>query len=201
MKLHLTLRSVLLIPTYHLPAPMQFQTDYPGAVAAFKGEACFTLDYSRDRILHCLSQLDDTQVWQRSFPGANAVGNGVLHVAGNLRQWIAVGCDPGNDPTQTQPAPGSKTDDRDRPAEFSCTGGYTADQLADHLRQAVEDAKATIQSLNKDHLLEPRVIQGFAVTGTGAVWHSVSHLEGHAQETVFATRLILGAAYRFKDQY
>lgn len=175
---------------------MQFQTDYPGAVAAFKGEACFTLDYSRDRILHCLSQLDDTQIWQRCFPGANAVGNVALHVAGNLRQWITVGCDP-----TPANAPGSKQDNRDRSAEFSCTGGYTAEQLADQLRQAVDDAEATIRSLNKDHLLETRTIQGFAVTGMGAVWHSVSHLEGHAQETVFATRLILGETYRFKDRY
>ncbi|MEM7625365.1 MAG: DUF664 domain-containing protein [Planctomycetota bacterium] len=170
---------------------MHFQTDYPGAVAAFKGEACFTLDYSRDRLLHCLAQLDEVQVWHRSFPGANAVGNIVLHVSGNLRQWITVGCDPTR----------SKPDERDRPAEFSATFGMTPDRLADQLRAAVDEAKQTVQSLNKDHLLAPRTIQGFTTTGMGAVWHSVSHLEGHAQETIFATRLILGEAYRFKDVY
>ena len=173
---------------------MQFQTDYPGAVAAFKGEACFTLDYSRDRLLHCLDQLDETQVWQNAQPGMTAVGNIVLHVAGNLRQWITVGCDPHQ----------VLDDDRDRPAEFAATAessGMSPTLLADHLRVAVDDAKQTIQSLNKDHLLESRTIQGFDVTGMGAVWHSVSHLEGHAQETIFATRLILGYAYRFKDQY
>ncbi|MEO1235912.1 MAG: DUF664 domain-containing protein [Planctomycetota bacterium] len=170
---------------------MHFQTDYPGAVAAFKGEAGFTLAYSRDRLLHCLDQLDEPQVWQRAAPGMNAVGNVVLHVAGNLRQWITVGCDP----TRSLP------DGRDRPAEFSATFGMTPGQLADHLRAAVDDATATVHRLNKDHLLEPRTIQGFEVTGMGAVWHSVSHLEGHAQETVFATRLILGDAYRFKDAY
>lgn len=169
---------------------MQFQTDYPGAVAAFKGEACCTLDYSRDRLLHCLAQLDQTQVWHRAFPGANAAGNIVLHVAGNLTQWITVGC-----------APGRLQDQRDRPAEFSATGGKTPDQLADHLRAAVGAAKQTIRSLNKDHLLAPRTVQNFEVTGTGAVWHSVAHLEGHAQETIFATRLILGDAYRFKAMY
>ena len=170
---------------------MKFETDYPGAVAAFKGEAAFTLDYSRDRMLHCLEQLNETQVWQRAAPDMNAVGNVVLHVCGNLRQWITAGCDP----TQSLP------DDRDRPAEFAATGGSTPDQLAERLRAAVDDAKQTLACLNKDHLLEPRTVQGFEVTGMGAVWHSVSHLEGPAQETVFATRLILGGAYRFKDQY
>lgn len=173
---------------------MQFRTDYPGAVAAFKGEACFTLDYSRDRLLHCLDQLNEPQVWQRAAPGMNAVGNVVLHVAGNLRQWITIGYDPAQ----------SLQDDRDRPAEFSATRescGLAPSQLADHLRSAIDDAKQTIASLNKDHLLEPRTIQGFDVTGMGAIWHSTSHLEGHTQETIFATRLILGDAYHFKDQY
>ncbi|MBB6428450.1 DinB family protein [Algisphaera agarilytica] len=174
---------------------MQFQTDYPGAVAAFKGEACFTLDYSRDRLLHCLKQLDAEQIWQRPHPAMNAVGNIVLHVSGNLRQWITVGCDPME----------SMPDDRDRPAEFAAARdnpvASTPTELADHLRVAVDDAKDIIESLNKDNLLEPRNIQGFDVTGMGAVWHSVSHLEGHAQETIFATRLLLGDAYRFKDQY
>ena len=172
----------------------QTQTDYPGAVAAFKGEACFTLDYSRDRLLHCLDQLDETQLWHKPHPPMNAIGNIVLHVAGNLRQWITVGCDP----MQSLP------DDRDRPAEFAATRescGMTPAQLAEHLRAAVDDAKDTIQDLNKDDLLEARTVQGFAVTGMGAVWHSVAHLEGHAQETIFATRLILGDAYRFKDAY
>jgi len=173
---------------------MQFQTDYPGAVAAFKGEACFTLGYSRDRIRHCLEQLDEDQVWQRAFPRANAIGNLVGHVAGNLTQWITVGCTPA-------PGPGSVRDQRDRPAEFSATGGIAPAQLIDQIRRAVEDAQQTIQSLNKDHLLAPRAIQGFEVTGMGAVWHCVSHLEGHAQETIFATRLILGECYRFKDHY
>ena len=168
--------------------PFKPQTHYPGAVAAFKGEACFTLDYSRDRILHCLSQLTDEQVWSRPHPAMNSIGNIVLHVCGNLTQWITT--------------PGRKLPDtRDRPAEFAATGGYTTTQLADQLRAAVDDAKATIQSLNKDHLLAARHIQIAEVTGMGAIWHSVAHLEGHAQETIYATRLILGDSYRFKDNY
>lgn len=170
---------------------MQFTTSYPGAVAAFKGEACFTLDYARDRILHCLAQLDEEQLWHRPHPAMNAVGNIVLHVCGNLRQWITVGCD----------RVAALEDDRDRPAEFAATGGFAADQLADRLRDAVEAAKTTIMTLDKDDLLRARFIQIADVTGFGAIWHSVAHLEGHAQETIYATRLMLGERYRFKDEY
>ena len=78
---------------------------------------------------------------------------------------------------------------------------HSTGRSAEILRVAVDDAKQTLHSLNKAHLLEPRTIQGLDVTGIGAVWHSVSHLEGHAQETIFAARLLLGDAYRFKEQY
>lgn len=172
----------------------QPQTDYPGAVACFKGEACFTLDYSRDRILHCLAQVTDEQAWSRPHPAMNSVANVVLHLCGNLTQWITVGCDP------TQ----ARADQRDRPAEFAATfesTGYTTQDLADQLTAAVDAAKATIESMSKDHFLESRFIQITNVTGMGAVWHSVAHLEGHAQETIYATRLMLGDAYRFKDEY
>lgn len=173
---------------------MQFQTRYHGAVDAFKREACFTLDYSRDRMLHCVGQLSSDQLWHRPHPEMNAVANIVLHVCGNLTQWITVGCDP----MQSMP------DQRDRPAEFAARpddNAPGAEALATKLCVVVDDAKATIRDLNKDDLLEAREVQGFPVTGMGAIWHSVSHLEGHAQETIYATRLILGEAYRFKDRY
>ena len=170
---------------------MEFELDYPGAVAAFKGEACFTLAYSRDRMLHCVAQLSQDDLWWRPQPGMNAVGNVVLHVCGNLRQWVVTGCDPA----------GQREDDRQRDAEFSATGGHTGEQLTGLLNRTVEEAQATIRAMNKDDLLRPRFIQIAEVTGMGAVWHSVAHLEGHAQEAIYATRLRLGDRYRFKDQY
>lgn len=174
---------------------MRFETDYPGAVAAFKGEALHTLDDGHARFRHVLGQLDDTQVWHRPHPGMNAVGNLVLHVGGNLTQWIAVGCDTARD--SGGPAP----DVRDRPAEFAALGGLTAAGLGRRLDAAVAAAAMTIGRLNKDHLLEPRDIQGFRVTGMGAVWHSVAHLQAHAQEAVYAARLILAGGYRTRDTY
>ena len=177
---------------------LHFPTDPPGAVAGFKAEAAFTLQYSRDRLLHCLGQLDFDQLWRRpgdpaAAPPMNAVGNTVLHVCGNLTQWIVVGCDP----------TGERVDRRDRPAEFA-TGpesGLDATALSQRLTETVAAALTTIDQLNKDHLLEARHIQGFTPTRMGAIWHSVSHLEGHAQETVYATRLMLGRAYRFQTLY
>lgn len=170
---------------------MLFETDYPGAVAAFKGEAVFTLDDAHTRFRHVLDQLDDTQVWHRPHPGMNAVGNLVLHVCGNLTQWIVVGCDPGR----------ARSDERERPSEFAADRRTPRAELSQQLDDVVKQAAQTLAGLNKDHLLEARGIQGFDVTGMGAVWHSVAHMQAHAQEAVYATKLMLGTGYRVRDVY
>jgi len=168
--------------------PFTPKTDYPTISQAFRGEACYTLDYSRDRILHCLHQLRDEQLWSRPREPMNAIGNVVLHVCGNLRQWLVAGL---------TDAP----DTRDREAEFAQRQIIPRDELVAMLTAAVDEAKAAIIAADDDQLLRPRYIQVARVTGLGAVWHSVAHLEGHAQETIYATRLILGPSYRFKDSY
>src|SRR5262245_29165669 len=39
------------------------------------------------RIEHCLAQLNDEQVWWRPTESMNSIGNLLLHLAGNVRQW------------------------------------------------------------------------------------------------------------------
>jgi hypothetical protein len=167
-----------------------FRIDYAAVPQAFRDEACFTLDYSRDRFLHALHQHDDDTLWWRPHPAMNAAGNLTLHVCGNLRQWIVIGC-----------APSRPADDRKRPDEFAARSGFNVAELAQRLRDTVDEAKRIILSLNDAELLRPRFIQIADVTAIGAVWHSVAHLEGHAQELIYLTRLKLGDRYRFKDAY
>jgi hypothetical protein len=59
--------------------------------AAVGAAAAHELDSALERIKHCLSQLNDAQVWHCSQPGLNSLGNLVLHLCGNLRQWVVAG--------------------------------------------------------------------------------------------------------------
>jgi hypothetical protein len=158
--------------------------------AGTRAEACFTLGYARDRMLHALGQLSDEQAWWRPDERMNAAGNVVLHVCGNLRQWIVVGV-----------GRGGAGDDRDRAGEFAARGGWTVEALSDRLRATVAEAVAVVEGVDEAGLLATRHVQVGEVTGLGAIWHSVAHLEGHAQEMIYLTRLQLGEAYRFKDVY
>lgn len=162
--------------------------DYAQVSDGFRNEACFTLDYSRDRMVHCLRQLTDEQIWWRPNDQMNAAGNIVLHVCGNLRQWIVVNLT-------------GQPDDRDRPAEFACREPIAGETLIAKLTATVDQAKAAIEGAEDAELLRVRFVQVAECTGMGAVWHSVSHLEGHAQEMIYITRLQRGEAYQFQSRY
>jgi hypothetical protein len=137
-----------------------------------------------DRVKHCLGQLDDAQVWWRPHGSLNSVGNLVLHLCGNLRQWVVSGV-------------GGAPDTRDRPAEFSEQGPIPRAELIRRLDAVAAEADAALASLEEPRLLEPRRIQGFDETVMSAVWESLAHLSGHTQEVVYITRLQLGDRYKF----
>ena len=147
-------------------------------------EAANELTSALARIKHCLDQLTDEQVWRRSQPSLNSIGNLTLHLCGNLRQWIVAGL-------------GGAADVRDRPAEFTERGPIPKDELVRRLNAVVSEAKAVLGKLTARHLLEARRIQGFDMTGLKAIFDSVPHFRGHTREIIHMTRLQLGDAYKF----
>jgi hypothetical protein len=160
---------------------MMTAADLAGAVGT---EAAKELSSALDRIKHCLGQLSDEQVWWRSQPGLNSIGNLILHLCGNLRQWIVAGL-------------GKASDIRDRPAEFAERGPIPKDELVRKLEAVVRECKEVLRRQSAQQLLEVRCIQGFNVTGLAAIFDSVPHFRGHTQEIVYMTRLQLGDAYQF----
>ena len=138
-----------------------------------------------EKIEHCLSQLEDHDIWWRPYQEHNAIGNIILHLCGNLGQWIIHGV--------TQ-----KPDTRDRPAEFAQRGAIPKQQLLDWISQTITKADEVIAAQSEATLLEPRKVQGFEVNVQSAIHHSVSHLIGHTQEIIWITRLRTGPDYRFR---
>jgi hypothetical protein len=151
--------------------------------AAVGKEAAQELTSALAKIKHCLGQLTDEQVWRRSHPAMNSIGNLILHLCGNLRQWIVAGL-------------GGGTDTRNRPAEFSERGPIPKDELLRKLETTVSEAKALLERQSARALIELRHIQGFNVTGLAAIFDSVPHFRGHTQEIIHITRSQLGDAYQ-----
>jgi hypothetical protein len=154
-------------------------------MAGFLFESRRNLLASLARIEHCLEQLSEEQMWQRPQPEMNAIGNLLLHLAGNVGQWIVAAVE--NVPST-----------RDRPVELSERGPIPKDVLGQNLRGTVDRAAALIISIKTpEELLAPRRIQGNDTCVLTAIYHGVSHFEGHTQEIISMTRQMLGDKYRF----
>jgi hypothetical protein len=152
--------------------------------AAVGTEAGNELTSALAKIRHCLAQLTDAQVWWRPQPSLNSIGNLILHLCGNVRQWLVAGL-------------GGSPDSRDRPTEFSARGSLPKADLLHQLETVIGEARDVLARVTARHLLEPRRIQGFDVTGLAALFDSVPHFRGHAQEIISMTRLQLGDTYQF----
>jgi hypothetical protein len=152
--------------------------------AAVGAEAAKELTSALGRVKHCLGQLTDEQVWRRPQPSLNSIGNLILHLCGNLRQWVVAGV-------------GGAADARDRPAEFAQRGPIPKAEVLATLDAVVGEARGVLGGLTARQLLEVRRIQGFDVTALAAVFDSVPHFRGHTQEIVHMTRSQLGDGYQF----
>jgi uncharacterized damage-inducible protein DinB len=149
---------------------------------ATDGLARDLLDHSAERLTHYLGQIErcaglltTEQLWNRPNAHVNSVANLILHLTGNVRQWILGGV-------------GGEMVERDRPAEFAARDGRPASEVVPPLRDAVERAIATMRGLDALRLAEPRTIQGYPVRVGVAVLHVVEHFAYHAGQIVHATK-------------
>ena len=131
------------------------------------------------RIGACLDQLSFEQIWWRQVDTQNAVGNLVLHLCGNVRQWIIGGL-------------GGQPDIRERDKEFAARDSVPADQLKAALGKTVNEAVAVLEGLTAQQLVERRTIQGYEKSVLEAVYHVVEHFSHHAGQILYATKLLTG---------
>lgn len=155
-------------------------------VQTFQHEAQRVLEHCHRKIHHCVGQLSDDQIWWRPNEGQNSIANLILHLIGNVRQWIISGV-------------GAEPDTRDRPAEFADRSLISRAEVLSRLDTLIKEAHAVLASLDAENAIRPRRIQGFdGETGISAIFHSVAHFYGHMQEITFMTRMQLGDAYQFE---
>jgi uncharacterized damage-inducible protein DinB len=146
---------------------------------AFVGYSCDKLQQLTERICGCLDRLNHEQVWYRGGGNENAIGNLILHLCGNLRQWIGFGVD-------------GQPDVRSRDEEFAARGGLANHELKNRLRSTVTDTVRIIRSLTPERLEQTTQIQGYRVTVLQAVYHGVEHFSGHAGQIIFSTKHFTG---------
>ena len=136
------------------------------------------------RLEQALSMLDEEHLWVKEGEATNSVGNILLHMEGNLRQWIIV-------------AIGRGADKRDRPAEFSARETHTRAELSALLHATVLEACSTLALATAEDLARPRRIQVYDVTGYEAVYHAVEHFSYHLGQVIHIVKQRTGRDLRF----
>jgi len=154
----------------------------------FIRNALFRLDESMRMITKSLQFLDETTIWKKPNNASNSVGNIMVHLCGNISQYILSGL-------------AEQGDTRNRDQEFSITGGMSKTALQAKLQQVIEAAKKVIEKSTPEQLLKQYSVQGFQLSGMGIVLHVVEHLSYHTGQLAFYTKLIKDQDLGFYDGF
>jgi len=141
------------------------------------------------KIERCLNLLTDEQIWWRPNSESNSIGNLLLHLSGNARQWIVCGV-------------GGAADARDRDAEFAQRKTIPREELRSILKQTLREVDGTLAQFDPDNLTETRTIQGLDVSVLEAILHVVEHFSMHTGQIILMTKMLTQedlAFYEFID--
>ena len=147
--------------------------------------AALFLEFSRKKLFcqywpqmkACVESLTTEQIWWRPNEASNSIGNLLLHLNGNVRQWLVASFN-------------RDEDRRDRPAEFAAKDGATAAELLERLSATLDEAAKVLDRLTAAELLAPYEIQGYHVRGLDAVYQVVEHFGLHHGQIIYITKLL-----------
>jgi len=138
------------------------------------------------KIRAAVETMPPERLWWRPDDRSNSVGNLLLHLSGNVRQWLISGV-------------GGHPDVRKRNLEFAARGGASAAGMLDGLDATLREADGVLRVLLPSELLERRSIQGRDTTVMEAVYHVVEHFSGHTGQIIWIAKMSNPGAVRFYD--
>lgn len=138
------------------------------------------------KIRLAVKDLSYDEVWRRANDESNSIGNLLVHLAGNIRQWIVAGI-------------GGEPNDRDRAEEFEIRKGPPLAELLSLLDAAVVDADRVIASLTESDLLGDRTIQSRQTNVMAAVYHVVEHFSMHTGQIILMAKSYRPGSVKFYD--
>lgn len=141
-------------------------------------------DESQVRIHRCLDLLNEDECWFRPNPASNSIGNLVLHLNGNIRQWILTGLD-------------QQPDHRIRQAEFDEIGPIPVADLRKRLDLTMAEVVEALNRLDSSLLTKEISIQGFRESGISILIHVVEHFSYHTGQITYITKMLKNRDLRY----
>jgi len=145
------------------------------------------LKYSRRKLLleywprlrSSVQPLTDQQIWWRPNGASNSIGNLLLHLNGNVGQWLVA------------PFNGYR-DERNRAVEFRERRLISGRELLERLGATMQQASDTLDQMNTERLSRVYEIQGYTVTGMEAVYQVVEHFGMHYGQVLWIVKATTG---------
>ncbi len=137
------------------------------------------LDHYWTRLRSCVAALSDEQVWWRANSVSNSIGNLILHLNGNVHQWLVASFN-------------RLEDHRNRSAEFSEREGGSAAAILSQLGATMDEASKVLARLTEADLMATYEIQGYHVRGLEAVYQVVEHFGMHYGQILYIAKALTG---------
>ena len=153
-------------------------------IIEFIEQSWHRIDENTPKVIKCMNELEEDDIWKRPNHSSNSVGNIILHLCGNITQYIISSL-------------GGAEDKRERDKEFSTNGGYSKSELVEKLSSTIDKAKAIIKTMDKQSLLRKRSVQGFEYSGMGIIIHVTEHYSYHTGQIIFWTKLLKDKGLEF----
>lgn len=154
----------------------------------FVDQCILRMEENTPKIFTCLDELDENEIWKRPNEASNSIGNIILHLCGNIRQYAISSL-------------GHLPDARERDKEFSAQGGLSKNELKEKLESTLKQAIEAIKNISEEELLKIRLVQGFSLSGIGIIIHVVEHYSYHTGQIVFWTKLLKNHGFDFYSNH
>ncbi len=138
------------------------------------------------KIEKCIIRLNDDQIWWRQNERLNSIANLLLHLNGNISQYLIAGV-------------GSKKFERNRQQEFDERSKIHGIILFNQLKETVKEAVDILSKLDLEKLIEVRTIQGKEKTLFETIYHSVEHFSMHTGQIIFITKFLTNSDLKFYE--
>jgi len=138
------------------------------------------------KLRHCVNALPPEAVWARPNESSNSIGNLLIHLTGNVTEWILGGV-------------GRQTISRYRAGEFAQKTGRDGQALLNDLEAVLTKADRVLARLKPEDLERPIAIQGRETTVLGAIYHVVEHFAMHAGQIILMTKVQAPGKIRFYE--
>jgi uncharacterized damage-inducible protein DinB len=130
------------------------------------------------RILSCIDKIDGDQLYYRPNENSNSINNQILHLDGNVRQWLIS-------------TMSDTLDTRQRSTEFDPNNKRSKTELTSILNQLEADIRNILENIERIDLTKSQSVQCYVESNLSIIVHVIEHFSYHVGQITYITKMIL----------